>query len=45
MACGWAQEELSTGNDDFDWAYGQGSTVVFGTGPSVDHTLGTGKGE
>jgi hypothetical protein len=27
--------------DDFDWERARGETVTFGTGPTVDHTLGT----
>ncbi len=32
------------GGDDFDWARDSGGTPSSGTGPSVDHTLGTAAG-
>lgn len=38
--CGWT----NTDKDNFDWKRKQGSTPSIGTGPSVDHTLGTNKG-
>ena len=38
--CGWT----NTDKDNFDWKRKQGSTPTIGTGPSVDHTLGTNKG-
>ena len=38
--CGWT----NTDKDNFDWKRKQGSTPSIGTGPSVDHTLGTKKG-
>ena len=36
--CGFIQAT----NDDFDWTRGKGSTLSFGTGPSSDHTSGSG---
>ena len=40
--CGWLEVQ---GTDTFDWLLGSGSTSSFNTGPSSDHTLGTGQGE
>ncbi|XP_053390447.1 delta and Notch-like epidermal growth factor-related receptor [Mercenaria mercenaria] len=36
--CGWEQQK----NDNFDWTFENGPTQSDGTGPDVDHTLGTG---
>eukprot|EP00795_Rhopilema_esculentum_P012712 gene12712-3431_t len=33
-----------TGQDDFDWERNSGSTSSYGTGPTVDHTVGTALG-
>ena len=38
--CGFVQAD----NDDFDWTRRQGGTPSTDTGPSVDHTTGTGSG-
>ena len=35
----------TTGRDDFDWDTVSGSTISYGTGPKVDHTLGTALGK
>ena len=32
-------------DDDFDWIIGSGGTPSYGTGPSMDHTLGTDSGK
>ena len=40
--CNWY--DASDDSDHFDWVRKQGRTSSFGTGPSVDHTLGTNKG-
>nr|XP_039270832.1 MAM and LDL-receptor class A domain-containing protein 1-like [Styela clava] len=40
--CGW-YNSLAEG-DDFDWIWNSGSTPSSNTGPSTDHTLGTGEG-
>ena len=40
--CEWLEVH---GTDRFDWLLGSGSTSSFSTGPSVDHTLGTGQGK
>ena len=37
--CNWKNVN---GEDDFDWTRNQGSTGSYGTGPSTDHTTGTG---
>jgi hypothetical protein len=37
--CGYGQAK----DDDFDWERKKGSTGSVTTGPSFDHTLGTGK--
>lgn len=37
--CTWTQDA----KDQFNWKRQTGSTGSFGTGPSVDHTTGTGK--
>ncbi|CAK8675733.1 unnamed protein product [Clavelina lepadiformis] len=37
--CGWAQST----DDNFDWAHISGATPSHGTGPSADHTSGSGK--
>ncbi|CAH1274166.1 MALRD1 [Branchiostoma lanceolatum] len=37
-ACGYQQDNA----DDFDWTRQQGTTVTANTGPSSDHTTGTG---
>lgn len=36
--CGFTQAH---GVDKFDWSYDNGGTSSSGTGPKVDHTLGT----
>ncbi|XP_065183994.1 MAM and LDL-receptor class A domain-containing protein 1-like [Sycon ciliatum] len=33
--------QSQSGDDDFDWSRGRSGTSSFGTGPSIDHTLGT----
>ncbi|XP_067654295.1 MAM and LDL-receptor class A domain-containing protein 1-like isoform X2 [Haliotis asinina] len=38
--CTWS----NTGGDEFDWITGSGMTSSASTGPSHDHTLGTGQG-
>ena len=38
--CGYIQDKA----DQFDWAVHSGSTSTSGTGPTVDHTIGTGAG-
>jgi hypothetical protein len=40
MPAGWTNE----GGDDFDWYVDAGGTGSAGTGPAVDHTLGTAAG-
>ena len=40
--CLWKQ--VKGGNDDFDWLRGKGGTQSRFTGPRVDHTLGTDRG-
>ena len=44
--CTWSNvpNGNTTGRDDFDWETNSGSTISFGTGPGVDHTLGTALG-
>ena len=37
--CNWKNVQ---GEDDFDWTRNRGSTGSYGTGPSTDHTTGTG---
>ena len=37
--CGYGQAK----DDDFDWTRKKGSTSSTSTGPTKDHTLGTGK--
>ena len=37
--CTWTQDKT----DKFDWTRKLGSTASSGTGPSADHTTGTGK--
>ena len=39
--CGWTQDKT----DDFDWSINKGSTKSSETGPTIDHTLKTGKME
>ena len=39
--CGYTQDQTDT----FDWTRRSGSTPSAGTGPSVDHTLGTSTGK
>ena len=34
--CAWRNSTL-TGDDEFDWTIGSGSTASIGTGPSTDH--------
>jgi len=38
--CSWTQDQ----GDNFDWLRNNGSTASKNTGPSSDHTLGTGAG-
>ena len=38
--CNWIQDDT----DDFNWAYTSGGTSTIGTGPRLDHTLGTSAG-
>ena len=38
--CSWTNGRA----DDFDWIIGRGGTPSFFTGPSIDHTTGTGAG-
>ena len=38
--CGWKQDT----KDDFDWTRNANSTYSTGTGPSFDHTDGSGSG-
>eukprot|EP00794_Sanderia_malayensis_P017044 gene17044-18759_t len=42
--CTWRNVPNSNTTDDFDWTLNSGSTSSWGTGPSVDHTLGTALG-
>ena len=35
--CNWIQDD----QDDFDWSWHSGGTSTLGTGPRLDHTLGT----
>ncbi|XP_077978867.1 MAM and LDL-receptor class A domain-containing protein 1-like [Glandiceps talaboti] len=42
--CGWLQEANDVQVDDFDWVRMSGATPGQATGPSIDHTLGDGKG-
>ncbi len=44
--CTWSNvpNGNTTGKDDFDWDLNSGSTSSWGTGPTVDHTLGTAQG-
>ncbi|EDO47788.1 predicted protein [Nematostella vectensis] len=37
--CGWVHDKSD--NDNYDWIRRQGRSPSWGTGPSVDHTLGT----
>lgn len=39
--CGFSQDTA----DQFDWTRVNGATASSGTGPSVDHTYGTDKGQ
>ena len=41
--CSWVNGQNGV-VDDFDWLRNSGSTPSYGTGPSVDHTLGTADG-
>ena len=41
--CNWINGQNGV-VDDFDWLRNSGSTPSFGTGPTVDHTLGTPEG-
>ena len=38
---GWC-EYIQAVDDDFDWTRRSGATSSSGTGPSADHTIGTG---
>lgn len=40
--CLWKQAKTL---DDFDWLRGSGGTSSSFTGPSIDHTIGTDKGQ
>ena len=40
LCYGWEQSHFS---DVFDWTLGTGGTPSFGTGPSSDHTTGSGE--
>ncbi|XP_071956932.1 MAM and LDL-receptor class A domain-containing protein 1-like [Antedon mediterranea] len=35
--CSWTQDDT----DDFDWSIGNNGTASLGTGPQIDHTMGT----
>jgi hypothetical protein len=41
--CGWTNA-VNGFDDEFDWLRNQGPTPTYGTGPSVDVTLGTAQG-
>ncbi|CAF4086941.1 unnamed protein product, partial [Rotaria sordida] len=41
--CNWINGQNGV-VDDFDWLRNSGSTPTIGTGPSIDHTLGTSNG-
>ena len=41
--CGW--NNVANPADDFDWERAQAETTSYGTGPVVDHTLGTSSGK
>ena len=40
--CGWMN--VANTADDFDWERAQAETLSYGTGPIVDHTLGSSDG-
>ena len=40
--CGWTN--VANSADDFDWERAQAETLSYGTGPIVDHTLGSSDG-
>ena len=40
--CTWTNE---LNDEEFDWVQGTGDTPTQNTGPSTDHTTGTGQGE
>ncbi|XP_066300036.1 MAM and LDL-receptor class A domain-containing protein 1-like [Branchiostoma lanceolatum] len=41
--CTWTNE-VGVNEDEFDWTEGSGDTATQNTGPSTDHTTGTGQG-
>ena len=41
---GWCEWFDVVGEDHFNWTRHKGATPTAGTGPSVDHTLGTSEG-